>query len=364
MVDDERAIRQLLVGFLSKRGYATAVAGNAAAALGALDIEDFDLVLSDVRMPGMDGIALLGEIRKRFPGVAVLLLTGCEDVSMAVGAMKAGAFDYVLKPVHLERVGSAVETALRRRRDSLAESARVRELEETVARQTTQLRHLLTNLEASSYGTLDALVAALDAREHETQSHSRRVAQYTVLLAREMGVSGVELEIMYQGAMLHDIGKIGVSDNILLKPSALTEGEWAQMRLHPQIGYWILQGVEKLRPAADLVLAHHERIDGCGYPMALADRQIPLGARIFSVVDTLDAITSDRPYHTARSLDFARKEIAAHSGTQLDPEVVDRFLAIDPSRWIEIRDRTLAETGQMVTNLPRLVLDECRLNDC
>jgi len=321
-------------------------------------------VLSDVKMPGIDGIGLLYEVRKRYPEVAVLMLTACEDISMAVTAMKSGALDYVQKPFELERVKTAVRNGLRRNAQMRRESARIRTLEQTVKQQTMELQGLLRNLEQASAGTLEALVAALDAREHEMQAHSRRVADYTVYLAQHMGVLENELETIRQGAMLHDIGKIGVPDSILLKSGPLTAEEWMQMRRHPQIGFWILNGIDQLRPAAEIVLSHHERYDGTGYPSRLSGAEIPLGARIFAVTDTLDAITSLRPYHRGQSFEAAREEIAANSQAQFDPEVVNGFLDIPAPVWSEIRNRTLADTGRKVTALPRMVLHECRLENC
>jgi len=163
--------------------------------------------------------------------------------------------------------------------------------------------------------------------------------------------------------MLHDIGKIGISDNILLKPAPLTDREWREMQRHPQIGYWILNAVETLRPAAEIVLSHHERFDGSGYPRRLRGEEIPLGARIFSVVDSFDAITSDRPYQRVQPYETAREEIALNSGVQFDPLVVTAFLRVPPGVWSAIRNRTLAEGSRPSTGVPPMVLEPCRLNN-
>lgn len=356
IVDDEEAIRTLLAGYLQSQGFQTATAADGHDALSALDRQTFDLILSDVRMPGMDGIALLAEVMRRHPEAGVLMLTGCEDVSIAVGAMKAGALDYLLKPFELAKVRERVQDALARWRGQQAEALRVRELEDAVHQQTAEVRRLLANLDQASEMTLEALVTALDAREHETKAHSRRVGEYAVYLARRMGVDPDQLEVIRRGAMLHDIGKIGVPDHILLKPGQLTEAEWWEMRKHPQIGYWILSGIQELRPAAEIVLCHHERFDGRGYPRGLRGEEIVLGARIFSVVDSLDAITSDRPYHRGASYQVAREEIAAHAATQFDPLVVERFMEVPVGVWEEIRERTLAEKPRTLPEVDAVVM--------
>ena len=307
VVDDEESVRSLIGRFLCRLGFSATETASGEEALDALAQHQYDLVLSDVRMPGMNGMSLLAEIRRRYPDTPVLMLTGCESVSTAVDAMKNGAFDYVLKPFHLDQVEASVREALKRQSDLREQAGRLEQLEKTVREQTVQLRNLLGNLNEASEVTLDALVAALDAREHETEAHSRRVAEYTVYLARRMNLADETIETVRRGAMLHDIGKIGISDNILLKPARLTDWEWDEMRRHPQIGYWILNAVESLRSAAEIVLSHHERFDGSGYPRRLSGENIPLGARIFSVVDSFDAITSDRPYQHGQPYEAARK---------------------------------------------------------
>jgi len=291
------------------------------------------------------------------------MLTGCENVSTAVDAMKGGAFDYVLKPFRLDQVETSVREALKRQSDLREQAGRLEQLEKTVREQTVQLHTLLGDLNEASEGTLEALVAALDAREHETKAHSRRVAEYTVYLARGMNLPDEAIETIRRGAMLHDIGKIGISDNILLKPSRLTEREWREMQRHPQIGYWILDAVETLRPAAEIVLSHHERFDGRGYPRGLRGEDIPLGARIFSVVDSFDAITSDRPYQRGKPYETAREEIAMNSGVQFDPLMVSAFLHVPAGVWSAIKSRTLAEGSRPLAGLPPMVLESCRLSN-
>jgi putative two-component system response regulator len=360
VVDDEPSVRTLISRFLGMRGYRATEAGSGEEALSVLARAPFDLILADVQMPGMNGISLLAEVRRRYPDTPVLMLTGCERVSTAVEAMKGGALDYVLKPFHLEQVEASVREALKRQSDLRERAGRMARLEKIVREQTVQLHDLLDTLNHASEGALESLVAALDAREHETKAHSRRVAEYTVYLARRMILPEGSIETIRRGAMLHDIGKIGISDNILLKPSRLTDKEWREMQRHPQIGYWILDAVETLRPAAEIVLSHHERFDGGGYPRGLRGEEIPLGARIFSVVDSFDAITSDRPYQRGQPHEMAREEIAMNSGVQFDPAVVVSFLHVPPGVWSAIRGRTLAESSRQDSDLPLNGVEQCR----
>ncbi|NBC30380.1 MAG: diguanylate cyclase [Spirochaetes bacterium] len=200
---------------------------------------------------------------------------------------------------------------------------------------------LFRDLAASYDHTLDALVAALDARDKETEGHSRRVVAYTLEIAQQLEVDAKDLATIRRGALLHDIGKIGVPDSILLKPGPLNEEERTVMMRHPQLGRQILAGIPFLKDPVEIVYAHQERFDGAGYPEGSAGGDIPFGARIFAVADTLDAITSDRPYRAGRPYEVAREEIAAHSGSQFDPQVVEAFLSVDSSRWDELRHEAM-----------------------
>ncbi len=337
IVDDEAPIRNLLGEFMQVSGFDVRLAGSAVEALTLLDREPFSMVLSDIRMPGMSGLELLAVVMRKYPAVGVMMLTACEDLSMAVNAMRIGALDYILKPFRLAEIVSSVRDALGRKRSQIEQVQRLTSLEQAVTERTVELRHVLEKLDDASETTLEALVSALDAREHETQAHSKRVSECALHLARQMQVDSGQLEIIRRGSLLHDVGKIGISDAILLKPGKLTESEWVQMQKHPEIGYWILDGIEVLRPACTIVLSHHERYDGSGYPGRLRGEQIPLGARIFAVMDTLDVMTSDRPYRKAMNYDTARGEITAFAGTQFDPEVVKHFLRVPQSVWQDIR---------------------------
>ncbi|MFQ5901354.1 MAG: HD-GYP domain-containing protein [Thermodesulfobacteriota bacterium] len=227
-------------------------------------------------------------------------------------------------------------------KEKLSELERVQNQSIIYAR---ELVSSLKEIEETYEATLIALVSAIDAREHEVQAHSQRVREYTLTLAKRMGINGDKLKDISRGALLHDIGKIGISDNILLKPARLTEDEWTEMRKHPYMGYKILEGIKFLEEAAEIVYTHQERYDGQGYPRGLKGEDIPLGARLFVVSDTLDAMTSDRPYRKGLSFETAREEIIRCSGTQFDPKVVEIFLSISKEEWLNIRDRINAKCG-------------------
>jgi putative nucleotidyltransferase with HDIG domain len=344
IVDDEAQIRSILIRSLADGSCECVPSTNAFDALDKLRGDRFSLVMSDICMPGMSGIELLRSIKRLDPDISVIMISGVMDLTTAVDSLKMGACDYITKPFDLVSVRRAVGRALERRRLIRENRYYQQELERLVQERTFELKGALQEVEESYRFTLEALAAALDAREHETQAHSRRVREYAVTLAQCLGLSAAQLIDIGRGALLHDVGKIGVPDSILLKPGKLTPDEWIQMKRHPQVGYEILRGIKFLDSAADIVLAHQERWDGRGYPNGLVGTEIPLGARIFGVVDTLDAMTSDRPYRKALSFQAARAEVLRCSGTQFDPDVAATFLSIDPGTWQSIHDRISCPT--------------------
>ena len=346
VVDDDPAIRDLLQEGLKDSGYACAIASDGIEALECLKEREYPLVLSDIDMPRMDGVKLLQALQERHPDTEVVMITGVVDVEVALRAIRLGASDYITKPFNLEQVRFTIRKALEKRRLTLENREYQRTLEEKVAQRTAQLvlKHreiesLFERLQSSYETTLEALAAALDTRDTETQGHSVRVSEYTAVIAQRMGVKEPELTDIRRGALLHDVGKIGISDAVLRKPGKLTPREWAEMKLHPEIGHRILSGILFLENSLPIVLAHQERYDGSGYPRGLKGEKIPLGARIFAVVDMLDAMTSDRPYRKALTYRDAREEIIRNAGIQFDPMVVEAFLTIPSEEWRTIRRR-------------------------
>ncbi len=349
VVDGEVIVREILVRKMNQLGYAASSAEDAEAGLTLLRSTHFDLLVTDLRLPGADGIALLKEAQHYCPDLAVVLVTSVTDIETAVGALKDGAYDYVTKPFSLEEVSISVARALEKRRLLVENRRYQKSLEEQVASRTRQLKETLEELQHTYHSTLLALGAALDSRDADADLHSVRVTTYAVRLARQLGVEEGELRVIEQAALLHDIGKIGVPDELLRKGDALTEAEWVLMRKHPEIGYRILSGINFLQRPARLVLQHHERFDGGGYPAGLKGEDIELGARIFAVADTLDCMTSIRPFRQASTFEVARREIESAAGIQLDPKVVTAFLEITPDEWRAIRRGVTAKTRRMAT---------------
>jgi len=279
-------------------------------------------------MPERDGFWLLDQMRQDYPQIAVLMLTGFGDTEAAVECLRRGAADYLLKPPKAVDLVRSIERGLSRRRLEMARREYRTRLEKNVREKTNELQGALRAVETSYQNTLLALVAALDAREHETSDHSQRVVRYTSAIAKALGFHGLELAEIARGALLHDIGKIGVPDNILRKPGKLTAEEFDVIKQHPIIGDRILAPIPQLQKARAVVLGHHERWDGTGYPYGLAGDEIPISARIVTVADAFDAVTETRIYHAGESPVRALEELQRGRGTHFDPKVVDAFFDV------------------------------------
>jgi putative nucleotidyltransferase with HDIG domain len=299
--------------------------------------DDFDLVLSDLMMAEMDGIALLERAKERYPDMPIVMVTAVHDIQVALQALRNGAYDYLLKPFEREQLLATVRRALENRRLKRENDAYRTNLEALVAARTHQWKTALSNLEKSYDITLEALGDALDLKDAETEGHSRRVTAYTIAIARKMGLPKEEVDVIARGAFLHDIGKMAIPDEILNKPGKLTGDETAIMREHCYRGYKIISRIPFLAEAAEIVYSHQECYDGSGYPRGLKGDEIPLGARIFAIADTLDAMRSDRPYRKAQSIEAARKEIELWSGRQFDPQIVKVFLEMPDNIWEDLR---------------------------
>jgi putative nucleotidyltransferase with HDIG domain len=341
VVDDEEPVRAVAAALLERSGYAVTTTDSAEAALTRLQQDpDYDLVLSDIMMPSTDGLTLLDQICADHPGMPVVMFSAVNDTHVVTNAFRRGAIDYLLKPFERSELDSVVMRAIEHGRLRKQNSIYRQNLEAIVSARTGRLRSTMQDLERSYDITLEAMGDALDLRDQETEGHSKRVTAYAITLAQAMGLDSEQLRIIARGAFLHDIGKIATPDRILLKPGRLTPEEMTIMKQHCERGYEIVRKIPFLREAAEIVYAHQEQFNGNGYPRGLRGEEIPLGARIFAIADTLDAMTSDRPYRRAISFAAAKEEIVRCAGSQFDPQIVELFLAIPHKTWHELRSAT------------------------
>lgn len=324
VVDDDPSVLSMVTSALEAAGYECLTARSASQALITLTNPAyiFDLLISDILMSGINGIDLMKHAHNIQPTLPVIVMSGTAEIEIAVEAHRAGAADYLIKPFNNEDLINAVSRTItdcaRTQRKPNPEDWKI------VAR---------------------PFALALNARDKETEGHAERVVAFSVRLGQELGMSGYDLVSLELGALLHDIGKIAVPDNVLRKPAPLTEDEWAKMRVHPVIGEQMVRAMgDRLPEAAAIIVGqHHEQWDGQGYPLGLKGEQICLGARIFKVVDTFDAITSDRPYRLGQPYQAALDELLKFSGIQFDPAVVETFTKIDPSDWERLRNECLVQ---------------------
>ncbi len=337
VVDDEAPVREILQEILKLDGHHSLACDSGEAALNALRQQPFDLVISDLRMPGISGLELLRQVHDSYPRIGVIMITAVSELQVGLEAMRAGAIDYITKPFNLELVSSSIRRALRiKRLEREVEDYRLH-LEGMVRQRTAELETALEQIRQTYDETLRALGSALDIRATEMGGHSLRVSRYCEELGRAMGCEGEELRNLVRGAFLHDIGKLGIPDAILLKQGRLTAQERRVMETHAAVGFELVRRIAFLAPASEIVLYHQERYDGTGYPHGLKGAQIPFGARVFAIADALDAMTSDRHYRAAIPFELAREEIIRESGRQFDPQMVNAFLAIPSEVWPRIQ---------------------------
>jgi putative two-component system response regulator len=338
VVDDDASIREYLSEVLRLEGYECHSFSDSLAALAYLNQSESpaDLMLADISMPNMGGIELLREVKLSHPDLPVILISGMYELALAVDALEAGADDYLKKPVRPGDIIALVSKYL------TPDAQQHQEVQEA-------LRRFLESRSSDPKTSeqIKAVFRKLGFKRYETYEHSARVASLCYLFGRHCALPQEDLRHLELGALLHDIGKIGIPRNVLLKPGPLTDEEWRVMRLHPAVGYSILSAFPELRREAEIIYCHHERYDGLGYPRGLTGEEIPLGARIFSIVDTFDAITSERPYRAARPIDVARDEIRKAGGSQFDPALVAVFESL-PLQELEGIRRLFPSTAEEV----------------
>lgn len=324
VADDEPSLRQVLVRLMTQEGFVCMQAGSGAEALEQLEKVNAHLLLTDLRMPEMDGIELLQRARAKYPDLAVILITAVADVDVALDCLANGAMDYLTKPFHLEEVKARVSQALEKRRLIVENRAYQRDLEARVAEQAKRLEELFL-------GGVQSLVQALEVKDQYTRGHSIRVSRYSAALAREIGLPDESVRQIELGGHVHDIGKIGVREAVLNKDGPLTDEEYQHIMTHPMVGWHILSPLLGDTPMAlNIVRSHHERYDGHGIPDMLSGTAIPLEARIAAVADAFDAMVSGRAYRRGRFMTQADAiaELERHSGKQFDPDLARSFIRL------------------------------------
>jgi response regulator RpfG family c-di-GMP phosphodiesterase len=327
VADDEPRLRQVLVRLMTSDGFTCLEAGDGEEALQQLEKVPAQLLLTDLRMPRLDGIELLKRARAAYPDLAVILITAVADVDVALSCLASGAMDYLTKPFHLEEVRARVAQALEKRSLIVENRTYQRGLEQLVAAQAQRLEQLFL-------GGVQALVQALEVKDQYTRGHSIRVSHYSTLLARELGLSERDVRHVELGGHVHDIGKIGVRESVLNKEGPLTDEEYQHIMTHPVVGWQILSPLLGDAPIAlNVVRSHHERYDGRGYPDGLAGDAIPIEARLVALADVFDVLVHERPYKESWTVEAAVEEIRGGAGTQFAPDVVAAFERLGPSAW-------------------------------
>jgi putative nucleotidyltransferase with HDIG domain len=326
IIDDELAPRES-IRMVLKDKYAVATATGAHEGLDMMSEKPVDLVVMDIKMPKMDGITALQQIKKKHPDTEVVLLTAYASLETARDAIRFGAFDYLIKPFDKDNVLLVVEKGLKKRRANKGLQLERDILLDRATYLEEQVDSARSNIMKYYEGTVEALNSTIDAKDHYTFNHSSRVAKLSSQLAEALGVEEKVTKEIKHAASIHDIGKIGIEENVLNKNGKLTDDEYEQMKNHPVIGVRIIQSLPFLEEAIPVILYHHERYDGKGYPEGIEGENIPLVARIVGVADAVDAMMSDRPYRAALSIDNVLKELKDMSGTQFDSRIVDLILS-------------------------------------
>lgn len=326
VVDDEKEACSLLALFLEQEGYDVTAVYDGPDALEVVKSGHLDIVLLDIRMPKMNGIEVLRRIKEISEDVIVIMETAVDDLETAMLAVKEGASDFLRKPVNLFELSLSIEKALDKRRLIFENREYQKRLEEKVAEQTATLRKLYLDLKRANLDIVRALSETIEAKDPYTKGHCGRVAIYSLNLGKAMRLSQEQLEALEYGALLHDIGKIGIHGAVLNKPDKLSDEEYEHVKTHPERGDHIIWDIDLLKEARTLVRQHHERHDGKGYPDGLSGGQLGILARIIIIADAYDALTSDRPYRKGMPRERAISTLRENKGTQFDPELLDVFI--------------------------------------
>lgn len=333
IVDDEESICDIISDYLELRDFKCFTANSVDAAIRMLREESIDCIVSDIKMPGLSGLDLLKRVNTEWPDIAVILITGHGEISTAVTAMQEGAYDFILKPIQLEHITKSVMNALEKKR--LKEELRnyQKNLEELVDKRTSQINGTLKALKDSHLETISILASAAEYRDDETGSHVLRISKYCETIAEALELPKEQIWMITKASPLHDIGKIGIPDSILLKPAPLTSAEFEIMKSHAEIGKQILKGTKSnlLKVATEIAGTHHEKWDGSGYPNKLRGEEIPLSGRITALADVFDALTMKRVYKPAFSVEKSINIMKEGRGSHFDPNLLDIFIQRLPS---------------------------------
>jgi putative two-component system response regulator len=326
IVDDEEVICSILARRLTREGYTCVTANDGREALQYFYKHPFSLIISDIKMPGMDGLALLKRVKATNPKMMVIMVTAFPEIDLAVEAMHLGAYDFIIKPADLDLVILSVKKALEKKRLEEEIVAYRSHLERLVEERTTKLQQAYRILKKAHLDSVKVLVEAIDAKDPYTRGHSDRVTRMSLKIAFQFGFAEDRLESLEYGALLHDIGKIGIKDEVLQKPGALNSEEYQYIQEHPLIGVKIIEGLDFFKDKIPMIRHHHEHYDGSGYPDGLLGEAIPLEARIIAVPDAFDAMTSARPHRGMMPLQDVLMELEKCKGTQFDPKILEIFL--------------------------------------
>jgi putative two-component system response regulator len=340
IVDDEEPIRKVLRTHLSKAGYSVVESTGGQNVFDEIDASPFDVLISDIKMPHVEGPAVLEFVRSKYDTRPVIMLTGLTDISLAINVMKKGAFDYIMKPVKKDELLGTIEKAVTHgellvRNKDLERQNREYQLylEDMVKARTDELNRKAQELDAANHllknmniEFVTVMAETIEAKDRYTRGHCDRMREKSRQLGELLQLSDTEMETLEYATILHDLGKVGVSENILNKPGPLTAEERKLMLQHAMLGEKILEGISLMGPAAKIVGSHHENFDGTGYPRGLKEEDIPLAARVISVLDMFDAMYSDRPYRKGMPIESILEELRRVAGTQLDPTIVELFI--------------------------------------
>ena len=354
VVDDERLNRVLMLKSLELQGYSVLLAEDGEQALGIVKETPVDLILLDVMMPRMNGFEVCAHLKENEVTrvVPVVMVTGLDDLEYRVKALDAGADDFLSKPVDMTELKARVRSLLKVKEYNDYQQNYRRELEDEISRRTEQLRKAHSDLQSASLDTIYRLSRAAEYKDEHTGSHLQRMSRYAVAIARRLGLPDETVEAILYAAPMHDVGKIGIPDRILLKPGKLDEQEWELMKQHTIIGARILEGSSQgfIKMAEIIAMTHHERWDGKGYPASLAGTDIPLVGRIVALADVFDALTSKRSYKEAFTVESSMEIIRKERGAHFEPEIVDAFFDVEPEILV-IRERYKIEGESLLVTM-------------